>query len=70
MPVGKIVDIPNNYSSYARVRDENGEEYTVHSSEVPESAEDGDSFAYHVDVWQNESGNATTLRRGSFEKGS
>lgn len=66
MPIGSIVDVPNTYSGYARVRDEHGEEYTVHGSEVSQEAEDGDEFAYHVDIWQNRNGNVTTLRSGLY----
>ena len=66
MPFGKIVDSPSVYSSYARVRDEHGEEYTVHGSEVPTEVENGDEFAYHVDIWQNKHGNAATLRSGLY----
>lgn len=66
MPFGIIVDTPNQYSAYARVRDEHGEEYTVHGSEVPLDAEDMDDFAYHVDIWQNSNGNVTTLRSGLY----
>lgn len=66
MPYGTIVDVPNEYSGYARVRSEHGEEYTVHGSEVPVETAEGDSFAYHVDVWQNQSSNTTTLRQGVY----
>ena len=60
--IGRIVDTPNAISNYARIRDEYGGEYTVHGSEVPQNAEDGDEFAYYVDIWQNAYGNTTTLR--------
>lgn len=66
MPYGMIVDSPGTYSAYARVRDEYGEEYTVHGSEIPDDASDMDDFAYHVDIWQNPGGNVTTLRSGLY----
>ncbi|MFK7826908.1 MAG: hypothetical protein AB8G05_22385 [Oligoflexales bacterium] len=66
MQVGKIVDTPNVYSAYARVRDEHGGEHTVHGSEVDIEAEDGDEFAYQVDIWQNTHGNVSTLRSGVY----
>ena len=66
MPSGIIVDTPNAYSVYARVRDEHGEEYTVHGSEVEYDAEAGDDFAYYVDIWQTSTGNVATLRSGTY----
>lgn len=68
MQIGQIVDLPNDYSGYARVRDEYGEEYTVHGSEIPTEAGIGDEMAYHVDISQNESGNVTTLRHTTYGK--
>ena len=61
--IGKVVDLPTVHSQYARVRDEYGGEYTVHSTELPDDAEIGSAYSYKVDVWQNPSGNSTTLRR-------
>lgn len=63
MAIGKIVDLPTTYSSYARVRDEYGEEITVHSSEIPDNARVGDEMAYAVDLWQNDDGDVVTLRK-------
>ena len=62
MPIGTIISSPNTYSAYAQVRDEFGGGYTVHQSEIPDDLEDGDEYAYHVDVWNNPSGTVTTLR--------
>lgn len=70
MPKGIIVNTPSDYSAYARVRDEYGQEYTVHGSEIATDAEDGDQFAYHVDIWQNSNGSATTLRSGGYDEDS
>ena len=66
MQIGKIVDLPGDYSSYARVRDENNNEYTVHGSEIPADSREGEDFAYYVDVWQNKSGNTTTLHSNIY----
>ena len=66
MPSGVILDTPNIYSAYGRVRDEHGQVYTVHGSEVPTDADEGDDLAYHVDIWQQRSGNVATLREGLF----
>ncbi len=66
MPIGKIVDAPTDTSAYSRIRDEHGEEHTVHSSELPSGAEDGDQFAYLVDIWQYEDGDVATLRNDIY----
>lgn len=63
MPIGKIISVPLGDSQYARVRDEYGSEYTVHASELPREADLDDDFAYKVDIWQNPSGNVTTLKK-------
>lgn len=66
MPFGKIIELPSVYSAYGRVKDEYGGEHTVHASEIPPHSEEGEDLAYHVDIWQNKSGNVTTLREGTF----
>ena len=66
MPTAIIVDTPNAISNYGRVRDEFGQEYTVHGSDIPEEHEPGDDYAYHVDLWQYSSRNVTTLRSGTY----
>ncbi len=66
MPVGKIISTANDVSNYARVRDEHGQEYTVHASELPKGAEEGDGYAYKVDVFNHSSGLATTLKSNNF----
>jgi len=62
MTIGKIISTANQHTGYARVRDEYGEEYTVHDSELPKDAKSGDDFAYYVDIWNHSGGNATTLK--------
>lgn len=66
MPYGVILETPSLYSAYGRIRDEYGGEHTVHGSEISDEVEEGDDFAYHVDIWQNRSGNVTTLREGLY----
>lgn len=67
MPIGTIISTPSVYSAYAQVRDEYGGEYTVHQSEISDDLDDGDEFAYRVDVWNNPSGTVTTLREFPFD---
>ncbi len=63
MPIGKIAGMPPPGSGFARVRDEFGTEYSVDIKELPKHAKEGDDMAYRVDVFHNESGLATTLRK-------
>ncbi len=63
MAVGTVVGMPPDGSIYARVKDEYNNVYTVHASELPEDAELGDQAAYKVAIWDNPSGNTTTLRK-------
>ena len=62
MRIGKIVNLPRGTGEYARVRDENGTDYSVHASEIPDDAKEGDDLAYQVDIWSNPSGPVATLR--------
>ncbi len=68
MALGTILSLPSEYSIFARVRSEHGEEYTVHGTEIPTSLDEGDNYAYHVDIFQNQSGDAVTLRSGSYTR--
>ena len=61
MNIGKIVDLTPG-SSYAIVRDEHKQEYTMHISEVPSELEVGDDLPYYVDLWDMDIGRMTTLR--------
>ena len=56
MRLGTVISIPNEYSSYARVRDENGVGYTIEPDKIPEDTEIGDDLAYKVELWENDSG--------------
>ncbi|MFK7872205.1 MAG: hypothetical protein AB8C84_03400 [Oligoflexales bacterium] len=66
MPTATIVNAPNAISNYGRIRDEYGQEYTVHGSDMPAGGESGDDYAYYVDLWQYSDRNVTTLRSGTY----
>ena len=57
----KIISLPDEYSHYGRITDRTGLGYTVESGELPENADVGDSFAYKVELWGNDSGLAYDL---------
>ena len=61
MAIGSIVTMPNPYSNFAQIRDETGLTHTVASADLPEDAEEGDEFAYKVEIWGNNSGIAYNL---------
>ena len=56
MRLGTVISIPNDYSSFARVLDENGTGYTLEPDKIPEDLEIDDSLAYKVELWENDSG--------------
>jgi len=60
--IGKIINLPLPGSSFARVRDEYGNEYSVEKEELPKDSKAGDTFAYIVDVNYHEKSLATTLK--------
>lgn len=62
MRLGTIISTPNEYSRFGRILDGSGVGYTVESGDIPEDAEDGDEYAYKVELWGNESGLAYNLR--------
>ncbi len=64
MSVGTIVSLPTQYSAYARIRDEYGQERTVQGSQIPSDLDEGDSFAYTVNIMQYPSDDAVTLSQG------
>lgn len=63
--LGRILDIPDPMSHYARVQDMYHNAYTVPASEIPVFAEAGDEFAYSVNIWHNPAGDAATVRATS-----
>ena len=60
--IGRILDAPDFVSNFARVQDMYKNDFTVPASEVPKGTEEGDTFAYSVNIWHNPSGDAATLR--------
>ena len=62
MRIGQLIGVPDAYTQYARIKDEDGLPFTVEPGEVPKGAKLGDNFAYKVDIWTNDSGLAYGLR--------
>ena len=62
--IGKIYSLPLPGSDYFTVRDEYGNNHTVHRKELPKDADDGDDFAYHVSFFK---AGGTTLVHESEE---
>ena len=56
MRVGTLLSLPNEFSRYGRIKDNDGTAYTVDPSVIPEDADVDDSFAYKVEIWENDSG--------------
>ncbi len=62
MRLGTIIAMPNEYSNYARVRDNvTGSAHTVDKGELPKDAQEGSEYAYKVEIWSNDSGLAHTF---------
>lgn len=59
MRVGTIISVPNEYSRFARIRDEQGIAYTLEAHKAPEDIEVDDELAYKVELWGNDSGLVT-----------
>ena len=56
MRFGTVIAIPNDYSRFARVLDENGIAYTLEPDKIPEDTNVDDELAYKVELWANDSG--------------
>lgn len=56
MRIGTIIGLPDAYTQYARIRDENGTAYTVDPGELPKDAKIDKSYAYKLDLWAGDSG--------------
>ena len=56
MRVGQIISLPDDYSQFGRIKDEDGRAYTVEKGQIPSNAKVGDNFAYKVEIWSNDSG--------------
>ncbi len=55
MRIGTIISLPDRYSRYARIKDDNGVGYTVDPQDLPEEASLDDRFAYKVELGSNDS---------------
>ncbi len=56
MRVGTVISLPNEYTRFARVRDEDGQAYTVDPSVLPKGVKEDSELAYKVEIWGNDSG--------------
>ncbi len=61
MRLGTIVSVPNEYSRFGRIVDGYGVGYSIEASDMPKGAEEGDKYAYKVEIWGNDSGLAYEL---------
>ena len=56
MRLGTLLSLPDGYTRYGRIKDNDGTAYTVDAGALPKDAEVGDDVAYKVEVWGNDSG--------------
>ena len=58
MRVGTMISLPDEYTRFARIKDDDGVGYTVDPSVFPpdETPEVDEEFAYKVEIWSNDSG--------------
>lgn len=57
MKIGNIVSLPNRFTEWAQIRDKvTGAIYTVSSKLLDKNVQEGDQYAYKVELWENESG--------------
>lgn len=63
MRVGTVLSLPDEYSHFGRIMDGSGVGYTVDEGDLPEGTDEGDQFAYKVEIWGNDSGLAYDLRK-------
>ncbi|MDA9951248.1 hypothetical protein N9D31_01610 [Oligoflexaceae bacterium] len=61
--IGKFVSLPDRYSDYATFRDNStGDQYTVLKEDIPKKAKSTRDYAYQVEIWDNNSGNAHSFK--------
>lgn len=61
--VGKFVAMPTKYSDFATFRDtKTGDQYTVLPEDLPKKPKQNINYAYEVEIWENNSGNAHTFK--------
>jgi hypothetical protein len=63
MRIGTLLSMPNEYTRFARIKDQDGMSYTVDPGDLPKNIEEGDDVAYKVDIWENDSGLAYKVEK-------
>ena len=61
MRIGTIISLPDAYSRFGRIKDDDGGAYTVDPSDIPSSTSMGDRFAYKVELTSGDGGLAYGL---------
>lgn len=62
MRIGRFIDLPNEYSRFARVKDPDGNTYTVDPDQLPKDADTETDYAYKVEIWGGGSGVAYNIK--------
>jgi len=60
--IGSILAMPNQYTRYATVKDENGRNFTVEPIEIPKDAEVGKDVAFKVELYGGDGGLAYDIQ--------
>ena len=61
--IGRFVSLPSQYTDFATFRDnKSGEQYTVLKEDVPKKVKEKGNYAYEVEIWENNSGNAHSFK--------
>lgn len=47
--IGRLIDLPMKQGEWGRFRDEYGNTWNIHGTDIPEDKEAGDSMAYRLD---------------------
>jgi hypothetical protein len=63
MRIGTLVAVPDGYSHFGRVQDENGSAYSVDEGDIPKDSKVGDQMAYKVEIWGSDGGLAYDLEK-------
>ena len=56
MRVGTVISLPNEYTRFARILDDDGIAYTADPSVLPSGVKVDSELAYKVEIWGNDSG--------------
>ena len=61
--IGRFVSLPNQYSDYGTFKDsKSGDQYTVLKEDMPKKVKEKRDYAYEVEIWENNSGNAHSFK--------